>query len=54
MAESSTGAEKENGKGKKEISAAEVRKALQEVARGERVRIFPLRPTHLFIFNVIY
>ena len=34
MAESSTGA----GKGK-EISAAEVRKALQEVARGERVRI---------------
>jgi len=39
MAEPS-GAEKRAGK--REISAAEVRKALQEVARGERVRISTL------------
>lgn len=44
MAESSTGVEK----GAKEISAAEVRKALQEVARGERVRI-SLWPTFSFL-----
>jgi hypothetical protein len=42
MAESSTGG--------KEISAAEVRKALQEVARGERVRI-PLRSILSFYNN---
>ena len=37
--------------GRKEISAAEVRKALQEVARGEKVRI-PLLLLHFFLLNV--
>jgi MRC1-like domain len=39
MAESSMGTEKGKGRGKEEISTAEVRKTLQEVARGERVRV---------------
>lgn len=47
MAESSTGTGKDKGK---EISTAEVRKALQEVARGERVRI-PLQFTHSIFFE---
>jgi hypothetical protein len=44
-----TGPSSSSNLGKKEISAAEVRKALQEVARGERVRL----PLTLSRFNLL-
>jgi MRC1-like domain len=51
MAEPSMGTEKGKGRGEEEISTAEVRKKLQEVARGERVRISLQLTASIFFFE---